>query len=139
MPPRTTDERLDLARRLRRDMTHAEAMLWRGLRGRGTGAKFRRQVPIGPYVADFACVASKLIVELDGAAHDDSERQAADRDRETWLARHGWRTLRFHNDLVTGGGDLVIERIAAMLSESPHPTSLRKATFSRGTGEVAQS
>ena len=82
MPPRVPDEHLDFARKLRRDMTEAEAMLWRGLRGRGIGAKFRRQVPIGPYVADFACTAMQLIVELDGASHDAPENILHDRERD---------------------------------------------------------
>ena len=80
MVPRVTDERLSNARRLRKEMTAAETMLWRSLRHSGIGAKFRRQVPIGPYVADFACVAARLIVEIDGRPHGEPEQQAHD----TW-------------------------------------------------------
>jgi very-short-patch-repair endonuclease len=61
---RRTDRQLSLARRLRQDMTTAETILWQSLRSRGFGWKFRRQVPIGPYVADFVCIAAKLIVEI---------------------------------------------------------------------------
>ncbi len=120
MTPRVSDERLSFARRLRREMTAAETMLWRSLRNRGITAKFRRQVPIGPYVADFACVAEHLIVELDGKPHDNPERQDRDRHRDTWLSEHGWRVLRIPNDIVIGGGDIVVERIKAML---PLPSS----------------
>ena len=117
-------------------MTEAEAMLWRGLRGRGIGAKFRRQVPIGPYVADFACAAARLIVELDGASHERPERSIHDTERDAWFTRHGWRVLRFRNDLVLGGGDLILDRIRTALRESPHPTLAdARATFSRETGE----
>ena len=136
MPPRVPDEHLDFARKLRRDMTIAEAGLWRALRGRGVGAKFRRQVPIGAYVADFACTEARLIVELDGAPHDTPEQTLHDQERDAWFTQHGWRILRFPNDFVLGGGDLILDRIRAVLRESPHPTLAdARATFSRGTGE----
>jgi very-short-patch-repair endonuclease len=62
----TPRERLRQARTLRQEMTIAEAILWKHLRGRGLlGMKFRRQVPIGPYIADFACVSERLIIELE--------------------------------------------------------------------------
>ena len=75
MVDRRTNRQLTTARRLRRDMTVVETMLWRSLRNRGFGWKFRRQVPIGPYVADFACLAAKLIVELDGPPHETEEQR----------------------------------------------------------------
>jgi very-short-patch-repair endonuclease len=121
MVPRVTDERLSNARRLRREMTAPETMLWRSLRNRGIAAKFRRQVPIGPYVADFACVAARLVVELDGRPHESAQRQEHDRYRDAWLARQGWRVLRVPNDIVIGGGDIVIGRIRAALA--PHVPS----------------
>ena len=97
-------------------MSMAEVMLWRSLRGRGIDAKFRRQLPIGPYVADFACVDAKLIVELDGEPHDTERRQATDKERDAWLIRQGWRVLRFPNEMVLGGGDLVIDQIKLALA-----------------------
>lgn len=116
MVPRVTDERLSNARRLRKEMTAAEAMLWRSLRDRGIGAKFRRQVPIGPYVADFAYVTARLVVELDGRPHDGDEAQVQDRYRDAWLAGQGWRVLRIPNDIVIGGGDIAIGLIRAALA-----------------------
>ena len=122
MTRRFTDRQLADARRLRRDMTIAETILWRGLRNRGNGAKFRRQVPIGPYVADFVCVAAGLIVELDGPPHDEPEQQLHDRRRDAWLHSQGWRVLRFSNDLVIGGGNIVLEEIQrAIRSPSSDP------------------
>lgn len=118
MVPRVTDERLSNARRLRKEMTAAETMLWRSLRNRSIAAKFRRQVPIGPYVADFACVGARLIVELDGPAHETGEAQEHDRNRDRWLAEQGWRVMRVPNDIVIGGGDIVLARIKAALA--PH-------------------
>ena len=106
------------ARRLRREMTKAEKNLWNCLRNRGIGAKFRRQVPIGNYVADFACVAAKLIVELDGPTHDDPEQQAHDIERDAWLRRQGWTVLRFPNDFVFGGGPIIVEKIQSAFAAS---------------------
>jgi very-short-patch-repair endonuclease len=68
------------ARLLRRNMTDAEQRLWRHLRGRQLGVPFRRQYPVGPYVADFACVPLKLLIELDGGQH--AEAQARDQSRD---------------------------------------------------------
>lgn len=85
MVRRFTDRQLAQARRLRREMTLAETILWRGLRDRGIGAKFRRQVPIGCYVADFVCIAARMIVELDGPPHDEPEQHRHDMHRDAWL------------------------------------------------------
>ena len=83
MPPRDTHNKLPFARRLRREMTVAESMLWRALRdSRLGGLKFRRQVPIGRYVVDFLSVESRLIVELDGPPHDDPMQRAHDDARD---------------------------------------------------------
>jgi very-short-patch-repair endonuclease len=86
-------------------------MLWRCLHDRGIGAKFRRQVPIGPYVADFVCAQAKLVVELDGVPHEVPQRILQDAERDAWLQAGGWRVLRFPNDLVIGGGDLILQEI----------------------------
>jgi very-short-patch-repair endonuclease len=85
----------ETARRLRRDATDAERRLWRILRDRRLeGYKFRRQRPIGPYVADFVSIRYRLIVEVDGSQHLDS---ATDARRTEWLERHGWRVVRVWN------------------------------------------
>jgi very-short-patch-repair endonuclease len=107
---------LVVARQLRESMTDAERRLWSRLRGRELGgAKFRRQVPIGRYVADFACVDSRLIVELDGGQHE-AGRDAA---RTADLQRLGWRVLRFWNDAVLRETDAVLTEIAAALNPLP--------------------
>jgi len=81
------------ARKLRRDMTDAEAKLWSELRDRRLDTiKFRRQAPIGPFVADFLCSEARLIVEIDGSQHADSKR---DRARDAELRARGFRVLRF--------------------------------------------
>jgi very-short-patch-repair endonuclease len=104
-------------------MTAAETILWRALRDRGVGVKFRRQVPIGPYIADFVCIDAQLIVELDGAAHEYDGRRIYDADRDAWLEARGWRVVRFPNDLVIGGTDIVIARIREVVAAAgPHPS-----------------
>ena len=102
------------ARVLRANQTEAETRLWRRLRDRQLGgAKFRRQVPIGPYIADFVCFAAKLIVELDGGQYADTAE--ADSARTVWLEKRGFRVLRFWNHDVLANPDGVPERILEAL------------------------
>ena len=83
------------ARRLRRDMSLPEVLLWRQLRGqRLAGLRFRRQHPIGPYVIDFYCPTAKLAVEVDGAYHDYHEQIRRDARRDAWLAEKGIAMMR---------------------------------------------
>ena len=101
-----------LPRRLRRDATEAERALWRLLRNRALGgAKFRRQFPIGNFIADFACLEHRLIVEADGGQHGSSN---SDQARTEWLVSQGFRVLRFWNNeiLENPGG------VAAVLLEA---------------------
>jgi very-short-patch-repair endonuclease len=111
MPARVSKEKTSFARSLRRDMTVAEEILWRSLRGsRFGGLKFRRQVPIGKYVVDFLCVEHRFIVELDGAPHEKKEQQGHDALRDAWLRERGYRILRLPNDIVIGG-DIALDMI----------------------------
>jgi very-short-patch-repair endonuclease len=104
---------LKRARQLRAQLTDAEMRLWMHLRRRQlNGAYFRKQCPIGPYIADFACLDAKLIIELDGSQHADS---ASDASRDAWLTRHGYRTLRFWNNDVLQNMEGVIIAITAAL------------------------
>ncbi len=98
-----------LARQLRSEATTPERQLWTWLRTlrRRHGLHFRRQVPIGRFVADFGCHAVRLIIELDGPFHE-PER---DRERDAWFARAGYRTLRFSNDLLVRQWDRVVADI----------------------------
>ena len=82
-----------VARRLRRDATDVEHLLWRRLRESGTAWKFRRQHPVGTHIVDFACPARKLAIELDGGQHQ--ARAVADEARSAALAGHGYRVIRF--------------------------------------------
>jgi very-short-patch-repair endonuclease len=103
------------ARSLRRDMTEAEQKLWLELRGRRLDLiKFRRQVPIGPYIADFACLEARLVVEIDGSQHADSVRDTA---RDAELKQRGFRVLRFWNDDVLRELDAVCDTIIAYVRD----------------------
>jgi very-short-patch-repair endonuclease len=106
------------ARALRAQSTDAERRLWHYLRRRHLrGARFRRQVPIGPFITDFACLARRLIVEVDGGQHQ-LERMA-DKRRDEYLQRHGFRVLRFWNNDVLLRTEGVLERIWKELEEPP--------------------
>ena len=95
------NERRDVARRLRSDMPLAERRLWSRLRRSALGYRFRRQYPVGDYVADFACVAGRLIVEVDGDSHYANQNEKAYDDRRTaFLEANGWCVLRVTNTEV---------------------------------------
>jgi very-short-patch-repair endonuclease len=107
---------MDIARpgRLRQRCTEAETALWDRLRNRGlNGAKFRRQVPLGPFVVDFACFDARLVVEVDGGQHAASQQQ--DVQRTTWLEAQGYRVVRFWNNEVLENIEGVLQTIAANL------------------------
>ena len=107
------------ARNLRRDSTDAERAFWNRVRAkRLSGYKFRRQVPIGPYIVDFVCPVAKLVVELDGGQHQ--EQTAADHERTQWLESEGYRVLRVWNRDVLGNTSGVLEAVLAEL-RSPRP------------------
>jgi len=113
MRKRTAQER---ARRLRSLMTDAERKLWYRLRHRQLDShRFRRQVPISPFIADFACVAQKLIVEVDGGQHRNNPHDAA---RDAYLRRGGWHILRFWDNDALMQTDAVLEVILKQLSTS---------------------
>ncbi|WP_022975293.1 endonuclease domain-containing protein [Nevskia ramosa] len=106
------------AKTLRKALTDAEQKLWQRLRGRQLeGCKFRRQVPIGPYIADFACLEAYLIVEVDGGQHLESSRDAL---RDAWFAAQGFRLLRFWNTQALVETDAVVDAILSTL-QRPHP------------------
>lgn len=108
------------ARALRQDMTKAEVILWMNLRKRGlSNARFRRQHPVGPFIADFACPAARLIVEVDGDTHWTPEQLAHDRRRTKYLKSEGWTVIRVNNVDVHENMDGVWRTIAAQLAPPP--------------------
>ena len=106
----------DAARRLRENSTDAELKLWRYLRRLETrGTHFRRQMPIGNFIVDFACPAARLVIEVDGSQHGDDAHRDRDHSRTRWLETEGYRVLRFWNNEVTHQIDGVLEVIYAEL------------------------
>ena len=113
------------ARRLRRNMTDAEHLLWRHLRNRQIhGYKFRRQVVIGRYIADFACIDARIIVEVDGGQH--SERTRYDENRTQWLQSRGYRVLRFWNHEIFNSLPDILNAIAMALEQRDRSPPRRK-------------
>lgn len=126
-PPKTRSR----AKTLRRTMTEAEIILWSRLRrGLLNGYHFRRQHPVGPFIADFACTKAKLIIEVDGATHSSSTELAYDTRRTNFLNAQGWQVLRVWNSDIYGNLDGVLENILGHLATSsplrPLGTSPRK-------------
>ena len=105
---------LDFARDLRRNMTDVERRLWGLLRDkRLANHKFRRQQPIGPYIADFVCFEARLIVELDGEQH--AAQRERDEVRTAWLNSQGFEVVRFWNHLVFEETEGVLDSIVRTL------------------------
>ena len=145
---RTSPDKIDQARTLRKNMTEAEQALWQKLRGSKLfGLKFRRQQIIEGFIADFFCHAVKLVIEVDGSIHDNEEQKRTDTHRREVFAARGLRELRFRNEEVLENSTDVLKRItsACELTETspgaqsrhpllsadhiPHPTPSRASTI----------
>jgi very-short-patch-repair endonuclease len=117
-------------------MTDAERKLWHALRSRSIGAKFRRQVPLGPYVVDFVCFEPKLIVEVDGGQHLENARDII---RDKYFERQGYRVLRYWNNDVHSNLDGVLMTIASAIDPSPGvPRTGTPPSPSRGEGNSSK-
>ena len=115
------------AKKLRRNMTRAETLLWRHLKAhRVAGLSFRRQAPMGPFIADFVSHMSKLVIEIDGESHDFEDRFCADQRRDAWFASRGYRVLRFTNDDVLGNLEGVVTAIGEGAARPPSLSLPRK-------------
>ena len=101
----------DFARQNRREMTESETALWQALRHEFRGIKFRRQHPIGDYIADFLCLKAKLVIEVDGGYHDKPQQQQEDQWRTEFLQSKGYRVIRFTNEELNTDVKGVISRI----------------------------
>lgn len=108
MLDRSRNEMVMRARSLRREMSLPEALLWRELRSRPGGHKFRRQHPVGPVVVDFYCPAAKLVIEVDGEAHGMGDNPRRDSERDLMLGERGLRVLRIPaRDVMTDAASVV--------------------------------
>ena len=110
VPPRNRA----FAKAMRRQMTTPELRLWLRLKKPGlAGLRFRRQTPIGPYIVDFFCPESRLVVEVDGDQHGFAASERRDTARDAWLRANGYRVLRFTNREVMTELEGVCETIVA--------------------------
>jgi len=117
------------AREMRRAPTPAERKLWYGLRKHQLdGLKFRRQVPLGPYIADFYCPQARLVIEADGVSHIDAPAGAA---RDAWMREHGIRVFRVTNFDVLSNLEGVLITIGEMARGPLPPTLVRFAAQAR--------
>lgn len=99
------------AKRMRKEPTEAEGLLWSRLKGKATGYKFRRQHPIENSIADFVCLDTWLIIEIDGGYHDNPEQQKLDKERDAFLKEIGFTTVRFTNEQVTDNVEKIVKAI----------------------------
>ena len=131
--PREVSEPVAFARTLRRNATEAEKKLWNVLRAPPfRAAKFRRQVPIGPYVADFLSYSARVVIEADGSQHDGLR----DRRRDLWFERRDWKVLRFTNANIIANMMGVTEMILIALRSSPSPGRFAATLSRKGRGDA---
>ena len=121
------------AKTMRKQMTKAELLLWIRLReANAHGSKFRRQHPVGPYIADFVHIRERLIIEIDGATHWTVDERAQDRRREDYLRGRGWNVIRFTNQAIYENVEGVVEMILHRLR--PHSTDAAHRSTSPAGG-----
>ena len=132
--------RRERAKQLRSNTTEPERILWRALKQIPVyGTHFRRRVPIGPYVADFACLRARLLIELDGGHHAQGEIAAKDEARTRWLEQEGYRVIRFWNAELSGNLNGVLDTIYAALYGSPQSEAVALPTPPRPDGRPSPS
>ena len=122
---------LENAKTMRQEPTEEEAILWSQLRATQLGYKFRRQHPIGLFIADFVCLDRKLVVEVDGKYHETEEAQKYDAERTKYLESEGYEVLRFTNDEVRANVEQVLDTIREHIVARP------SLSLGEGRGEVS--
>ena len=124
---RATRRSMQNAGRLRRALSTPEAMLWNLLRRSPAGVRFRRQYPVGPYIADFYCPAAKLVIEVDGDAHNFAESAARDEVRDRFIRSLGLEVLRIPAGEVFRDATAIADALVRMCVEriGPSTTQLR--------------
>ena len=108
--------KIAFARTLRSSMTPGERVIWKKIRAkRFHNLKFRRQVPIGPFIVDFLCLEKKLVIEIDGYTHGEQSVKEYDKRRERYLRKRGFAVLRFTNVQAVESTEIVLNKIRAFL------------------------
>ncbi len=131
-----TRETLEKARSLRQTQTDAEGLLWHYLRNKRLGGyKFRRQHPMGKYIADFVCLSRKLIIELDGGHH--AKENDYDEERDRFLQNEGYRVMRFWNNEILESCMGVLEKVFDALEFPPPPPEAATPPQGGSDGEVS--
>ncbi|WP_309804498.1 MULTISPECIES: endonuclease domain-containing protein [Novosphingobium] len=115
-------------------MSLPEVLLWQRFRQRPAGIKLRRQHPVGGFVADFYCAASRTVFEIDGISHDMGARPLADARRSAWMKRHGLRVIRIPAADVLRDPDATAQAIITACQAAPPPSALGAATSPAGGG-----
>jgi very-short-patch-repair endonuclease len=141
MRQRVPKQKRVFAKALRANPTDAEIKLWRLLRSRRLAdMKFRRQVPVGPWILDFVSFGQRLVVEADGGQHAESEH---DKRRDNDLSEHGFRVLRFWNNDVLMRPESVLEMLVDFVAQNPSPVCAPDGAHppspTRGEGKEAKS
>lgn len=119
----TCRKTIESAREERKSGNLPEILLWRILKTRPAGLKFRRQHPIGPYKLDFACLSARLAVEIDGEAHNRGDRPARDAERDAWTAARGFTTLRLPAALILRDAEAALTAILSACGQPLHQPS----------------
>ncbi|KQS02961.1 hypothetical protein ASG11_00600 [Sphingomonas sp. Leaf357] len=109
-----------MARRLRRDMSLPEVLIWQRLKGKQTGLKFRKQHPFGAHVIDFCCLENRLAIEVGGEAHNRGDRPARDERRDAFLGENGWHLLHVAAARILKDPDAAIDAITAFAARPLH-------------------
>ena len=107
----------EIARKLRKDATYAEKILWNAIRRKQLGYEFHRQVPMKQFVVDFYCHELMLAIEIDGISHDIEDAKAKDDEREKIIESYGVTFLRFRDEIVKENPDSVVGEIKEWISE----------------------
>jgi leucyl-tRNA synthetase len=131
---------VERAREFRAKPTRSEELLWLALRGRALGRRFYRQHPIGPFIADFACLRPRLVIEIDGVIHD--QQRTADLERQRFIEAEGYAVLRFVDEDVEHEIGAVLDRIKVALErvqrgEAPEAPLRSAQRTERGSAEGA--
>jgi len=123
------------ARDMRRTPTKGEEEMWKCLRRRRLGVRFRRQEQIGPYIVDFACLSHGIVVEIDGPRHAGRHRSEIDRARDIELRRRGFRILRIGAESASERADVNADWIWCVIHEQPEPPDIRNQAWAETVWE----
>jgi methylmalonyl-CoA mutase len=134
--PEVIKYHLEFAKQNRKEPTEAEDKLWQELRGKKTGAKFRRQHPIADFIVDFVSLQDNLVIEIDGGYHSTTEQQEHDAYRTWVLNEQGFRVIRFTNEEVLGGMEKVLKEIVVQVPQPDLPQKGEGVPFQLGRARV---